>query len=124
MAENPIKPAAAAKPAADSVGIYNKGKRPYITKSGTIEPGKSLAVTPAEAKQLLAYGDLVDASTFIPGTASETAKLRAENVELKKQLKALEGAGGEELEKAKADAADLQEKLDKALAQIQKLKDK
>lgn len=76
--------------------IINRGQRAYKLADGpnglkrTLEPGGSLEVTAAEAKTLLGYRDIVDASKAVPQTAQEIERLQAENERLKSERKSLQ----------------------------------
>lgn len=71
------------------VVVRNKGNRAYTLapaydKSDRIlQPGKSLAVTEEEAKQLLNYADIEDAAVAVPENAETITRLKAENAQLK-----------------------------------------
>jgi septal ring factor EnvC (AmiA/AmiB activator) len=99
------------------VVLMNRGPRDFTVASGVLKAGGSLAVTAEEAKQLMSYRDVVDASKIVnlpkedsAGLKKELGKLEKENEKLTEQL----AAANEENDK-------LRESLNEAKA---KLKDK
>jgi hypothetical protein len=78
--------------------IINKGQRTYHLSDGpnkekrALEPGASIEVSAEEAKPLLAYDDIVDASEVVPQNTQEIERLRAENARLKAEQETLKGS--------------------------------
>jgi hypothetical protein len=68
--------------------IINRGQRAYSLTDGpnglkrTLEPGASLEVSAEEAKRMLQYNDIVDASDAVPQNAQEIERLKKENARL------------------------------------------
>lgn len=77
----------------EQVVIRNKGVRTYRLPNGPggirreLEPSRTLAVSPEEAKQHLNYFDIEDAAKAVPQTAKLIDDLRAENARLQAALK-------------------------------------
>ncbi len=79
--------------ATEKVMILNRGPRSYHLLDGTIlGPGLSAEVSEAEAKGLLDYKDLVDASKIVKSPSTDA--LRKENAELRRQLEAAKRGEG------------------------------
>lgn len=118
-----------------SIVLLNRGLRTYKTSVGDIPRGESLAVPEAEAKKLMAYRDLQDASKAMPQQAAKHAALEAENEDLRKQLSAASSTDvtalnariaelEASLEAGEKENEKLKDALEKAQAKIEKLKDK
>ena len=81
--------------AEEKVAILNQGKGKFkLSGKRVIPPLGILEVSADEAKKLLNYKVLVDASKAVR-PSKDAAKLKAENASLKAQLEQLKGAAPE-----------------------------
>jgi cell division protein FtsB len=92
------KAAAPAEKKEPMVSIMNRGAGAYRTSVGLLAAGQVLEVPAGEAKKLLHYRDLMDASKFVKNPTlldlqAENAKLKAENAEMKALLDEDKGKG-------------------------------
>jgi peptidoglycan hydrolase CwlO-like protein len=104
----------------EKVVLINRGSRAYECKSGKLVQGGSLAVTPEEAKDLLEYPGVMDASKIVKSTSVDSAALVKENGKLQKQVDAL----SKDLEDSLADNDKLKGDIVDLKAQIKELKEK
>jgi hypothetical protein len=78
----------------DTVSIYNKGTRAFITSSGALDPGKSMTIPADEASVLLKYPEILKTGDVPSKDNRSLNQLKAENDRLKAELDKLRQEGG------------------------------
>lgn len=104
----------------DKIVLVNKTGRQFHVRSGRLMPGGSLAVTPEEAKQLLEYPGVMDASKIVKEAGVSTDALTKENAKLKKSVDGL----SKDLEESLAANDKLKEQVEGLKGDVKELKEK
>lgn len=71
-----------------TIVLMNRTPRTFHTSVGEFAPDTTIEVSEDEAKTLMDYHGIVDASKIVP-VSNETEKLRKENAELKAEIEKL-----------------------------------